>query len=196
MSQDPSLVAIAATARWRARIVAAAASAGITITDPLAGVPGIRVLTCAPGDLARLVPGLGGEPSRPAIGAHSDSIADRELRDAVADVAALLSLHGNVVLDLDAAGRRRGTTRPDVVVSATPDRPQWTEPAVALPVGTDRRGGPLTVELTAGPGFEGTLLELAGLVAADASGARFRPRPTPADRRAGSRGPGTSLPAC
>ncbi|MEU7783182.1 hypothetical protein [Amycolatopsis sp. NPDC049159] len=169
MSQDPSLVAIAATARWRARIVAAAASAGITITDPLAGVPGVRVLTCAPGDLARLVPRLGAEPSRAAIGAHSDSIADRELRDAVADVAALLSLHGNVVLDLDAAGRRRGAVRPDVVVSAAPNRPQWTEPAVALPVGTDRRGSPLTVELTAGPGFEGTLLELARLVEADAA---------------------------
>ncbi|MBE1501636.1 hypothetical protein H4696_008736 [Amycolatopsis lexingtonensis] len=162
------MVAIAATARWRARIVAAAASAGITITDPLAGVPGIRVLTCAPGDLARLVPRLGAEPSRAAIGAHSDSIADRELRDAVADVAALLSLHGNVVLDLD-AGRRGGGVRPDVVVSAAPHSPQWTEPAVALPVGTDRRGAPLTVELTAGPGFEGTLLELARLVEADAA---------------------------
>ncbi|RSD14335.1 hypothetical protein EIY87_30020 [Amycolatopsis eburnea] len=162
------MVAIAATARWRARIVAAAASAGITITDPLAGVPGIRVLTCAPGDLAVLVPRLGAEPSRAAIGARSDSIADRELRDAVADVAALLSLHGNVVLDLD-ADRRRGGVRPDVVVSAAVDRPQWTEPAVALPVGTDRRGGPLTVELTAGPGFEGTLLELARLVQADAA---------------------------
>ncbi|NBH02652.1 hypothetical protein GTY80_05205 [Amycolatopsis sp. SID8362] len=161
------MVAIAATARWRARIVAAAASAGITITDPLAGVPGIHVLRCAPGDLAVLVPRLGAEPSRAAIGAHSDSIADRELRDAVADVAALLSLHGNVVLDLD-AGRRDGP-RPDVVVSAATDRPQWTEPAVALPVGTDRRGGPLTVELTAGPGFEGTLLELARLVEVDAA---------------------------
>ncbi|MEU0795378.1 hypothetical protein ABZ342_35395 [Amycolatopsis sp. NPDC005961] len=167
MPQDPSLVAIAATARWRARIVAAAASAGITLTDPLAGVPGIRVLACTPGDLAVIVPRLGGEPSRAAIGAHSDSIADRELRDAVADVAALLSLHGNVVLDLDAG--RRPPPRPDVVVSAGVDRPQWTEPAVTLPVGTGRRGGPLTVALSAGPGFEGTLLELARLVEADAA---------------------------
>jgi hypothetical protein len=165
------VVAIAATAPWRARIVAAAASAGITLTDPLAGVPGIRLLACAAGDLAVFVPRLGGDGSlsRPAIGAHSDSIADRERRDAVADVAALLSLHGNVVLDLDAGGRRRRSPRPDVVVSAGVDRPRWTEPAVTLPVGTDRRGGPLTVALTAGPGFEGTLLELARLVEADAA---------------------------
>jgi hypothetical protein len=169
LPQDPSLVAIAATGRWRARIVAAAAGAGITLTDPLAGVPGIRVLTCAAGDLAAIVPRLGGEPAPAAIGAHSDSIADRELRDAVADVAALLSLHGNVVLDLDAAGRRHAITRPDVVVSAGVDRPRWTEPAVTLPVGTGRRGDPLTVALTAGPGFEGTLLELARLVEADAA---------------------------
>ncbi|WP_206791825.1 hypothetical protein [Amycolatopsis sp. MtRt-6] len=170
MSQDPSKVAIAATARWRARIVAAAASAGISITDPLAGVPGIRVLTCSSGDLGTLVPRLDRPDSpRPAIGAHSDSIADRELRDAVADVATLLSLHGNVVLDLDAGGRRHRPARPDVVVSAGMDRPQWTEPAVTLPVGRDRRGGPLTVALTAGPGFEGTLLELAGLVDTDAA---------------------------
>ncbi|SEF26008.1 hypothetical protein SAMN05421837_10341 [Amycolatopsis pretoriensis] len=159
------MVAIAATARWRARIVAAAASAGITLTDPLAGVPGIRPLACTLGDLGVIVPRLGGEPSPAAIGAHSDSIADRELRDAVADVAALLSLHGNVVLDLDAGGRHH----PDVVVSAAVDCPQWTEPAVTLPVGTGRRGGPLTVALTAGPGFEGTLLELARLVEADAA---------------------------
>lgn len=165
------MVAIAATARWRARIVAAAASAGITLTDELAGVPGIRLLSCAPGDLAAIVPRLtrDAEPARPAIGAHSDSIADRELRDAVADVAALLSLHGNVVLDLDAGGRRSRPARPDVVVSAGVDRPQWTEPAVRLPVGTGRRGVPLTVALTAGPSFEGTLLELARLVEADAA---------------------------
>jgi hypothetical protein len=165
------MVAIAATARWRARIVAAAASAGITLTDPAPGAPGIRVLACARGDLAVFVPRLGADdaPASPAIGAHSDSIADRELRDAVADVAALLSLHGNVVLDLDAGGRRRPVTRPDVVVSAGVDRPQWTGTAVTLPVGTDRRGGPLTVALTAGPGFEGTLLELARLVEADAA---------------------------
>jgi hypothetical protein len=165
------MVAIAATARWRARIVAAAASAGITLTDPLAGVPGIRVLECTPGDLGVIVPRLAREesPPRPAIGAHSDSIADRELRDAVADVAALLSLHGNVVLDLDAGGRRSLLTRPDVVVSAGVDRPQWTEPAVTLPVGTARRGGPLTVALTAGAGFEGALLDLARLVEADAA---------------------------
>jgi hypothetical protein len=165
------MVAIAATARWRARIVAAAASAGITLTDPLAGVPGIRVLACTPGDLGVIVPQLArdGEPPRAAIGAHSDSIADLELRDAVADVAALLSLHGNVVLDLDAGGRRGVVTRPDVVVSAGVDRPQWTEPAVTLPVGTALRGGPLTVALTAGPGFEGTLLDLARLVEADAA---------------------------
>lgn len=171
MSQDPSKVAIAATARWRARIVAAAASAGITLADPLAGVPGIRVLTCAPGDLAAIVPRLtrDEQPPRPAIGAHSDSIADRELRDAVADVAALLSLHGNVVVDLDAGGRRRRPARPDVVVSAGVHCPQWTEPAVTLPVGKGSGGGPLTVALTAGPGFEGTLLELARLVEADAA---------------------------
>ncbi|WP_410674937.1 hypothetical protein [Amycolatopsis sp. cmx-4-68] len=169
MPQDPSLVAIAATARWRARIVAAAAGAGITLTDPLAGVPGIHVLTCAAGDLATIVPRLATAPAPAAIGAHSDSIADRELRDAVADVAALLSLHGNVVLDLDAGGSGPATARPDVVVSAGVDRPQWTEPAVTLPVGTGRRGDPLTVALTAGPGFEGTLLELARLVEADAA---------------------------
>jgi len=169
LPQDPSLVAIAATASWRARIVAAAASAGITLIDTQAGVPGIRVLACAPGALGVIVPRLGGEPSRAAIGAHSDSIADREQRDAVADVAALLSLHGNVVLDLDAGGPGRAPARPDVVVSAGVDRPQWTETAVTLPVGTDRRGGPLTVALTAGPGFEGTLLELARLVEADAA---------------------------
>ena len=165
------MVAIAATARWRARIVAAAASAGISIADPQAGVPGIGVLTCAPGHLGAIVSRLArdAEPARPAIGAHSDSIADRELRNAVADVAALLSLHGNVVLDLDAGGRRHRPARPDVVVSAGVDRRQWTEPAVCLPVGTDRRGGPLTVALTAGPGFEGTLLDLARLVEADAA---------------------------
>ncbi|SFW69815.1 hypothetical protein [Amycolatopsis australiensis] len=163
------MVAIAATARWRARIVAAAASAGITLTDPQAGVPGIRVLACTPGALAAIVPRLGGPPARAAIGAHSDSIADLELRDAVADVAALLSLHGNVVLDLDAPGHGGARARPDVVVSAGVDRPEWTEPAVTLPVGTDRRGGPLTVALTAGPGFERTLLELARLVEADAA---------------------------
>jgi hypothetical protein len=171
LAQDPSTVAIAATARWRARIVAAAASVGVSLTDPSAGIPGIRTLVCGRGDLARFVPRLGrdGEPPSPAIGAHSDSITDRELRDAVADVAALLSLHGNVVLDLDAGSRRRRVPRPDVVVSAGVDRPQWTEPAVTLPVGTDRRGGPLTVALTAGPGFEGTLLELARLVEVDAA---------------------------
>jgi len=171
LPKDPSTVAIAATARWRARIVAAAASAGISITDPLAGVPGIRVLTCASGDLGAIVPRLArdGEAAHPAIGAHTDSIADRELRDAVADVAALLSLHGNVVLDLDAGGRRHRPPRPDVVVSAGVDRPQWTAPAVTLPVGTGRRGGPLTVALTAGPGFEAALLELARLVEADAA---------------------------
>jgi hypothetical protein len=165
------MVAIAATARWRARIVAAAASAGISIADPQAGVPGIRVLRCASGDLGAIVPRLAHDnaPPRPAIGAHSDSIADRELRDAVADVAALLSLHGNVVLDLDAGGRRHRPARPDVVVSAGVDRPQWTEPAVTLPVGRDRRGGPLTVALTAGPGFEATLLELARVVDTDAA---------------------------
>ncbi|MEU4523225.1 hypothetical protein AB0F52_31510 [Amycolatopsis sp. NPDC024027] len=165
------MVAIAATARWRARIVAAAASAGISIADPQAGVPGIRVLRCASGDLGAIVPRLArdNDPPRPAIGAHSDSIADRELRDAVADVAALLSLHGNVVLDLDAGGRRHRPARPDVVVSAGVDRPQWTEPAVTLPVGRDRRGGPLTVALTAGPGFEATLLELARVVDTDAA---------------------------
>ncbi|MEV6444030.1 hypothetical protein [Amycolatopsis sp. NPDC051716] len=165
------MVAIAATARWRARIVAAAASAGISIADPQAGVPGIRVLRCASGDLGAIVPRLthDDDPPRPAIGAHSDSIADRELRDAVADVAALLSLHGNVVLDLDAGGRRHRPARPDVVVSAGVDRPQWTKPAVTLPVGRDRRGGPLTVALTAGPGFEATLLELARLVDTDAA---------------------------
>jgi hypothetical protein len=36
-------------------------------------------------------------------------------------------------------------------------------------VGTGRRGGPLTVALIAGPGFEGALLELARLVEADAA---------------------------
>lgn len=169
MSQHPSPVAIAATASWRARIVAAAASAGISLTDPMAGVPGIRVLECTRGDLAAIVPRLGGARSKAAIGAHSDSIADRELRDAVADVAALLSLHGNVVLDLDAGGRRSRMPHTDVVVSAAVDRPQWTGTAVTLPVGTDRRGGPLTVALTAGPGFEGTVLELARLVEADAA---------------------------
>ncbi|MDX3191484.1 hypothetical protein PV458_24000 [Streptomyces sp. MN03-5084-2B] len=169
------MVAIAATARWRARIVAAAASAGISIADPQAGVPGIRVLTCASGDLGAIVPRLAHDdpphpaPPRPAIGAHSDSIADRELRDAVADVAALLSLHGNVVLDLDAGGRRHRPGRPDVVVSAGVDRPQWTEPAVTLPVGRNRRGTPLTVALTADPRFEAALLELARLVEADAA---------------------------
>ena len=163
------MVAIAATARWRARIVAAAASAGITLTDPLAGVPGIRVLACTPGDLGVIVPKLGGEPSRAAIGAHSDSIADRELRDAVADVGGAAfparqrgarPRRGRPPSPGAPAGRGRlGRCGPSPVDGAGGDAPGGHGPA----------RGPLTVALTAGPGFEGTLLELARLVEADAA---------------------------
>lgn len=108
------------------------------------------------------------------IGAYSDSIADTELRDAVADVAALLSLHGNVIRDLDARRsrwrRRRPAPRPDIVVSVPGHRPQWTRrpgPEVTLPVGTSRRGRLLAVRLTARPGFGRELLRLAVIIDAD-----------------------------
>ncbi|WP_370944623.1 hypothetical protein AB5J62_36645 [Amycolatopsis sp. cg5] len=115
------------------------------------------------------------------IGAYSDSIADTELRDAVADVAALLSLHGNVIRDLDARKsrwRRRGhAPRPDIVVSVPGHRPQWTSrpgAEVTLPVGTTTRGRTLAVRLTARPGFSRELLRLAVLIDADQSSASSR----------------------
>ncbi|MFD8494806.1 hypothetical protein [Amycolatopsis sp. NPDC059657] len=111
------------------------------------------------------------------IGAYSDSIADTELRDAVADVAALLSLHGNVIRDLDARKSRwrrgRRSPRPDIVVSVPGHRPQWTRrpgAEVTLPVGVTRRGRTLAVRLTASPGFGSELLRLAVIIDADQSG--------------------------
>jgi hypothetical protein len=108
------------------------------------------------------------------IGAYSDSIADPELRDAVADVAVLLSLHGNVILDLDARRsrwRREGRAhRPDIVVSVPGHRPQRTHgPEVTLPVGTAGSGRELAVRLSARPGFGRELLDLAGIITADQS---------------------------
>jgi hypothetical protein len=108
------------------------------------------------------------------IGAYSDSIADPELRDAVADVAALLSLHGNIIRDLDAKGsrwrREARDHRPDIVVSVPGHRPQRTHgPEVILPVGIARSGRDLAVRLTARPGFGRELLDLAGIIDADQS---------------------------
>jgi hypothetical protein len=114
------------------------------------------------------------DPRALDIGAYSDSIADVELRDAVADVAALLSLHGNVIRDLDARRSRwrpgRRSPHPDIVLSAAGRRPQWTRsanPAVTLPVGTTARGRTLAVRLTARPGLGHTLLDLARIIDAD-----------------------------
>ncbi|AGM07560.1 hypothetical protein AB0E55_16230 [Amycolatopsis keratiniphila] len=108
------------------------------------------------------------------IGAYSDSITDIELRDAVADVAALLSLHGNVIRDLDARRSRwrpgRRSPHPDIVLSAAGRRPQWTRsanPEVTLPVATTARGRTLAVRLTARPGLGHTLLDLARIIDAD-----------------------------
>jgi hypothetical protein len=106
------------------------------------------------------------------IGAYSDSIADPELRDAVADVAALLSLHGNIIRDLDARRSRwrrdRRDYRPDIVVSVPGHRPQRTHgPEVILPVGIAGSGRELAVRLTARPGLGRELLNLAGIIDAD-----------------------------
>ncbi|MET0233669.1 MAG: hypothetical protein ABW224_03420 [Kibdelosporangium sp.] len=111
------------------------------------------------------------------IGAYSDSIADLELRDAVANVAALLSLHGNVIQDLDAGGsrwRRAGRTpRPDIVVSVPGHRPHSTYgPSVTFTVGTTATGRELTVLLSARPGFDRELLDLAGIIEADQPASR------------------------
>jgi hypothetical protein len=103
------------------------------------------------------------------IGAYSDSIADPELRDAVAEVAALLSLHGNIILDLDARrSRRRRVERPDIVVSVPGHPPQRTHgPEVVLAVGVTAAGRELAVRLSARPGFGRELLELAAIIKAD-----------------------------
>ncbi len=106
------------------------------------------------------------------IGAYSDSIADPELRDAVAAVASLLSLHGNIVRDLDAGRSRwrrdRRGHRPDVVVSAPGHGPQRTHgPEVVLAVGIAGDGRELAVRLTARPGLGRELLDLAGIIDAD-----------------------------
>ena len=178
MTQCSLMVSVAASAAWRTKIAAAAHAVGIAVTDSAPGVPGIGVLACAPGNLSLLVPMIQaapvtGRPAEPSVGAYSDSIADLDLRDAVADVAALLSLHGRVILDLDAGRSRwRPGRRPDVVVSGTRLRPPWTDPAVSLPVGPGPDGRPLTVHLSASPGFEHALLELARIVELDQRPAR------------------------
>ena len=167
------MVAIAADAAWRQRIAAAAGAAGTTVIAPPSGV-----LSCAPGTLSLLVPLLEADPVSarpriPTVGACTDSIADRELRDAVADVAALLSLHGTVILDLDAGRSRwRRTPRPDIVVSSGHHGPQWTDMVVSIPVGVDSGGAPMTALLTASSGFEHILLELARIVELDQRPAR------------------------
>jgi hypothetical protein len=124
-----------------------------------------------PGDKA-----FGGTILPMDIGAYSDSIADLELRDAVADVAALLSLHGNVIRDLDARRsrwrRERRSYRPDVVVSVPGHGPQRTYgPEVILTVGIAGNGRELAVRLTARPGFGRELLHLAGIINAEPSAA-------------------------
>jgi hypothetical protein len=173
------MVEIAADAAWRSRIIAAARAAGTTVIDAAPREPEIGVLACASGNLSLLVPLIKPDPpvtgrlDAPTIGAYSDSIADLELRDAVADVAALLSLHGTVILDLDAGRSRwRRTPRPDIVVSGgqRPSRPAGAE--VSLPVGPDSTGRPMVVRLTASPGFEHILLELARIVELDQRPAR------------------------
>lgn len=102
------------------------------------------------------------------IGAYSDSIADPELRDAVADVAALLSLHGNIIRDLDARRSRWRGRGVDILVSAPGHRPQGTHKlAVTVPAGIAESGRELTVRLSARPGFGRELHDLAGIVTAD-----------------------------
>jgi hypothetical protein len=111
------------------------------------------------------------------IGAYSDSIADPDLRDAVADVAALLSLHGNIIWDLDAkSARRRRRVRadwPDVVVSVPGHRPhRMHESAVTLMVGVAESGRELAVRLSARRGFGGELPGLARIITADQPASR------------------------
>jgi len=167
----PPPVTIAASPSWRSKITTAARAARIPLSDPTPDDVGIRPITCAWGDLALLVPQLDvprAAAERPLIGAHSDSIEDLESRDAVADVAALLSLHGNIILDLDAGRSRwRRPRRPDILVSVAGNGPLWTQPSVVMPVGRTRRGRPLSVRLVADPGFEYALLDMARLVEAD-----------------------------
>jgi hypothetical protein len=170
-------------------LVAGAVAAAFVRTFSDTGDMAALRTTSGPVLLARTVPDLAvflslveGDRVRSAagaweIGAHSDSIADIELRAAVADVAALLSLHGKNILDLDAGRptlrdklRRRpapAVTRPDIVVSAAGQRPQWTNPTVTMPVGTGSRGRTLAVRFTARPGLDRDMLDLARLVDAD-----------------------------
>jgi len=174
-------------------LLAGAVSAAFVRTFAETGETAALRTTSGPVLLARTVPDLSvflslveGDRVRPTsgpweIGAHSDSIADTELRDAVADVAALLSLHGKKILDLDAGrptlrDKLRGLDRrhpvwaaksPDIVVSASGQRPQWTNPAVTMPVGTGSRGRTLAVRFTARPGLDRDVLDLARLVDAD-----------------------------
>jgi hypothetical protein len=101
------------------------------------------------------------------IGAYSDSIADPELRDAVADVAVLLSLHGNIIRDLDANGsRRRRAGRPDIAVSVPGHHPQRMDgPEITVPAGVSASGRELAVQLSARPGLGRELHDLAGIIA-------------------------------
>ncbi|MDQ3577225.1 MAG: hypothetical protein M3443_06420 [Actinomycetota bacterium] len=169
-----------------ARATSAAFIRDLTSSTCVDGIPALHC-TGGPGlvargvdDLALFLPIVGSLPRRAGgldIGAHSDSIADIELRDAVADVAALLSLHGNTVRDLDAGkspplfGWRRPTGRrippPDITVSSVGESPQWINPMVSLVAGSTRRGRPLVVRFTGRPGLERDLLDLARLVQID-----------------------------
>jgi hypothetical protein len=103
------------------------------------------------------------------IGAYSDSIADPEHRDAVADVAVQLSLHGNIIRDLDASGPgRRRAGRPDIAVSVPGHHPQrMNGPEITVPAGVSADGRELTVQLSARPGFGRELRDLAGIITAD-----------------------------
>ncbi|MDQ3405889.1 MAG: hypothetical protein M3548_21270 [Actinomycetota bacterium] len=169
-----------------ARATSAAFIRDSTSSTCVDGIPALH-RTGGPGLVARVVadlelflPIVDSTPRRTGgldIAAHSDSIADIELRDAVADVAALLSLHGNTVRDLDAGrssslfGWRRPTSRrippPDITVSSAEKSPQWINPTVSLVAGRTHRGRPLVVRLTGRPGLERDLLDLARLVEID-----------------------------
>jgi hypothetical protein len=188
----------------RLLVAGAVSAAFVRDTSSADGVvPALRpahgpgLLTRAVEDLVLFLPIIESEVSPSLvgsldIGAHSDSIADIEFRDAVADVAALLSLHGHLIRDLDAG--RSWQRRPDVLVSVPEESPQWTESALIVPVGTNRDDRALAVRFTARPGLERELIGLARLVDADlvrpvraalsSCQAPLRAAPIPARRRA------------
>jgi hypothetical protein len=203
VAEAAGVVVVDAAAEDGLRLLVAGAVSAAFVRDTSRAdgvVPTLRpaygpgLLTRAVVDLALFLPIIEREGPRSRvgsldIGAHSDSLADREFRDAVADVAALLSLHGHLVRDLD-AGRSRQPA-PDVLVSVPEGSPQWTESALVVPVGTTVDGHALAVRFTAGPGLDRDLVGLARLVDADLVGpslssgrAPLRAAPIPARRRA------------